>query len=553
MTDLIIKDNKPTLSVAALVRDVLLPELRADREVAFYAKHRLNQHLYENQQKIVSAICNPQIRNVHIMCARQGGKTHSVAIAAIYAAERNLYPDHRDITRIGIIANKLEQAEIDLERIAGILLDNKEKVRDYVDFKSMKKSRIVFIDPATNRECGIIEAKSANPNTSGEGLTYTMQIWEESQRLSDIVCSQILLPYGGAVNAKIVQVGTPRIRNHFYEASADSQSPISKRYYHIKADWTQCPILWKNSTIYINGVPYSRYVLERMPYTLKMEYFPDNPIVKIDGEEMHIWDIAGDMTEDDFRTQYMLEWLLDTYYFLSETEKAMLFSGTHEPLTHGRLGEVYIAGFDPAGEAMIGTGIEQRVKKANAALSIWRVNGDVMEKVWCDEKEDATIWEQAEWVYQMTNPRDGAFKCTLVICDYTGIGISIVNELERKGLPIVGVIYSRTEPRSGKNFKNAMFDFFKTLVSQNKVKYPEMRYIEKHIVFQRHIEEWQYLEKKMTAGINAKIEPPPDMLADGCNADVLAVWGAFAQDDPQIRRKLGIAPKRAVKPVVVRK
>jgi hypothetical protein len=78
-----------------------------------------------------------------------------------------------------------------------------------------------------------------------------------------------------------------------------------------------------------------------MPKSLKQWYFPTRP---------DVW-TEGDMSVEDFKTQYMLEFVDGAGQFLSTEERDKLINGDFEWLHHGRIGEKYVAGIDFAGSS----------------------------------------------------------------------------------------------------------------------------------------------------------------------------------------------------------
>ena len=149
----------------------------------------------------------------------------------------------------------------------------------------------------------------------------------------------------GATNAKMIKIGTPKTRNHFYKSfQIDNENP-KNNWTCIKRDWTQCPQLWALDKTMLpdpeTGIirPYSTYVLSLMPKALKQEMFPNNP---------EMW-FEGEMSIEDFKTQYMLEFVDGLGKFFGLDDFNRLRSGDFEWLQHGQSGEEYYAGIDFAG------------------------------------------------------------------------------------------------------------------------------------------------------------------------------------------------------------
>lgn len=501
----------------------MFSQLRCELDFMTYAKDRLGLTLHpDNQPEIVKNMLDVRVKKLLILCARQAGKTESVAASCIMIGERNLYPDNRGVTRIGVFANKEEQAYIDAIRVRGFIDRNKNQFEDIVDFKAMTKSHISFI--SGTKEIATIDFKTANENAFSEGQTYSLIVVEESQRLSDLVWHQIIMPYGAATDAKLVQIGTPRLKNHFYDASQDST------YKHIKFDFTKCSLHWVNKRhVMIDGLPYAGYVLDRMPRHIKETFFPDNPIVMYDAGDgvprpIHVWDIYGDMAPDDFRTQFLLEWLVDAALALSTEEQEALIGG-HETLKHGIEGDMYFFGLDWAGGGETDT--EGKGENDYTALTVWRVKNNVKQKVFAQD------WYGENYKKQLNEIEDlvvNVFPCSFGLMDMTAVGTPMLDFAKSRGLPVAGVMFNKAHPETKKNWKNTIYDYFRIQIGQNFIKYPSRFNMndQQNRNMLKHYQQWQALEKHNRASVNAVIKAPAgdDDHDDGPMSDMLAVYAA---------------------------
>lgn len=279
-----------------------------------YVKSRLHKALFNNQIDIVRSLWDRSIRLMDIICARQTGKSMGARIGVICAAEQNLYPTLEGFTQIGWYANKEEQSVgIGGQGCWRLLEENHERFKYTWDKAGSTKTHLAFKREAglNTKLVGSIDFRTANPKAFSEGTSYSLMIVDEANRLANTVWSEVLLPMGGAHNAKIVKIGVPRLKNHFYETAFDPN------YYHIRYDWTQCELYYASAPCeLINPITkqvtkYGLFPIQRMPLSLKRRYFPDNDILHIlpsttgqKEEWKRVWDYLGDMGEDDFRTQY---------------------------------------------------------------------------------------------------------------------------------------------------------------------------------------------------------------------------------------------------------
>lgn len=143
-------------------------------------------------------------------------------------------------------------------------------------------------------------------------------------------------------NGKIIKIGTPRSRNHFYDSV---EGKNSKDWCVIRKPWFECEQLWTlDSTLLPDHEdpehkrlrPYSTYVLSLMPKAKKQEYFPTRVDLWTDGE----------MSIQDFTTQYELGFTDSEANFYSTEQLSMLKNGEFLWQPYGVDGEVYYAGID---------------------------------------------------------------------------------------------------------------------------------------------------------------------------------------------------------------
>jgi hypothetical protein len=139
-----------------------------------------------------------------------------------------------------------------------------------------------------------------------------------------------------------------------------------------------------------------------MPKALKQEYFPNNP---------EVW-TEGGMSIEDFRTQYMLEFIDGAGKFLDTPQVESLMSGEFEWLEKGQLGELYVAGIDFAGSNPDGD---------NTHVSVLRINPDgTKHKVFAKEFSDMPYPQQIYEIAIMFAGFNPKFQVKKIFADYTG-------------------------------------------------------------------------------------------------------------------------------------
>lgn len=330
-------------------------------------------------------------------------------------------------------------------------------------------------------------------------------------------------------NAKIIKIGTPKTRNHFYESV---EGKASDQWTVVKRDWTQCPQSWLLDATYLPDPktgkerPYSTFILtQAMPKILKEQMFPNNP---------EVW-TEGNLSVEDFKTQYMLEFIDGAGKFLTSDDVKILTSGEYSWLDHGIIGEHYVAGIDFAGSNPDGDSTQ---------ITVLRITRDgIKQKVFAKEFNDASYPEQMYYISNLFGGYRPRFECKKIFADYTGCGAAVVQTLQEEfGLKnIEGIIFNARDKytNSGMNLKNAMYGKWRQEFDNKKFQYPtKERFCESKAdgagaenlnYYHRMVGEWADLEQTTTGySVNKKIEASSGSHDDVCDADVLANFAAVA-------------------------
>ena len=184
--------------------------------------------------------------------------------------------------RIGIFTPRVQQAEVNVGRVAIFYQMNEERLNNKLI--KCNKQKIELSNGS------FVMAVSGSDQSNIEGLTFDVIVLDEAQKISDYTWSERIMPMGGATNAKMIKIGTPKTRNHFYKSFQIDEENPRNNWTCIKRDWTQCPQLWALDKTMLpdpeTGIirPYSTYVLSLMPKALKQEMFPNNPEMWFEGE-----------------------------------------------------------------------------------------------------------------------------------------------------------------------------------------------------------------------------------------------------------------------------
>lgn len=480
------------------------------------------KRLHSNQVELVRAVCNPKIRSVAALMARQAGKTESIASFVGYLIDN--YPN----MRIGVFTPRIQQAEVNVGRTAVFFQMNEEKLNNKL--VKCTKQRIELSNGS------YVMAVSGSDQANIEGLTFDVIVLDEAQKVSNYTVSERIVPMGGATNAKLVKIGTPKFRNHFWESFqpgvAYDPKTNPKGFVQIRRDWTECPQLWALDATELPDHndrtkmrPYSTYVLRLMPKSLKQEMFPDNP---------EMW-TEGEMSVEDFKTQYMLEFVDGAGQFITTEEWNIMTGVKREEIDDfswqdaGIMGEKYVAGIDFAGSASEGGDFTH--------ITVLRVlSNGVRQKIFgLDMRGLDYNAQRIEIVKLFGGPRP-RFNVQSIFADYTGCGRPIIDILKHQdGLTMLeGIIFnaSDTFTRSGMNMKNIMFAKIKNEINVGRFVYPSKDRInsagDKDLIgiYHKMIGEWKDLEMETRSTVNKRIEAPTGGHDDTCCADALANFAA---------------------------
>lgn len=469
-------------------------------------KKKYNFDLAPNQVEIVEAVMDHEIKNLLVLAARSSGKTFSVIIGALLLALQ------MENFSIGISAPTYDQSQRLLQTFQSQFCDKNNYLKNQI--KSISNSRVLF------KNGNFIESFSGDIMSLAEGRHYDMLVIDEAQSVDDYVMSRMLLPMIASSSfGKIIKIGTPRGKNHFFK------SAHSVNYKTLVFDWLNAPNLLKGGVINYEGKQYSKYVYGKMPLAKCKEYFPKEP---------KLWH-DGDMTVEDFVTEFECGWQAGISQFLYESEIDLLFGDFLPEKTSFK---DYYFGLDLAG----GSDVAVDTKHDYTVLTIVRIEEGVKQIV------DSFSWqgdfvEQIDEIIKIIHPNTGIYKCIGGVIDRGQVGSAVYDVLKSLGVECDTVMYQSTYTPTGKNMKNSMFDHFKMELNGNRVKYPAPQYSNNHKVLKMHIAEWLSLEKIIGSGINNKIQAPSGLHDDTCCSTAMAI---FAADKKLSQSKEGKARRKQI-------
>jgi hypothetical protein len=170
-------------------------------------------------------------KHIVAIWSRQSGKS---TVMAAYIVWRLLYGKGAEINKewmsehIAIVAPIKEQ-----------LTNLYEKIRTLVDRNEFIKSFIIKMNSARIMMKNGNQANfmSASPGSHIRGYTATCIVIDESQDISDHKYTADILPFGATTNALIIEAGTPKTKNHFFQVINSPEIEV------VRQPWFECPFL----------------------------------------------------------------------------------------------------------------------------------------------------------------------------------------------------------------------------------------------------------------------------------------------------------------------
>lgn len=472
-------------------------------------------HLWKNQLEILDTILNPAIKNIAITAARGAGKTFIISIACI-----KLCIENRGY-RVLLFGPKAELASRILADGIRPLCLNNPILSAEVDWDVCTKKEFRFKNGSWVRCLG------ASETTQVEGYHADMIVTDESHQISTQFYNLRVSPMNSdSKNPKNIKIGITMYDNHF------RQSCKSPKWKWLNYPWYKCENIYNpNDLININGVDYPHDIVDRMPLSMKLKRWPNNPEVQFES--------SIGMSEEDFKTQYEMEWVDSISGLLTGEDQAKL-EGEHDYLYCGLPDETYYFGLDCAGGSLIREGVDRDYTE----LVIGRITENHQKQVVALYQWQGDLTVQVEEIMHIIT---NVFPCAFGCADYSTMGTAIVDQFLSKHIPIAGIAYKKTDPISGKNYKNSLFDQFLYELRHGRFKYPSLKSMlseddqmttKEAQLLNKHLIEWGAVERRRKAvGINDDISAPKGGgYHDDCvNATALFVWACDKCDEDKKR------------------
>jgi len=199
-----------------------------------------NLEMAENVEYDISQDIVGERRKRHFIAiwSRQTGKS---TIISSYVLWRLLFGKGSRINGeqraecIMVLAPILDQVRNLYDKIS-FLIDNNPIIQSFILSKNM--DRIIC------KNGNMIIFRSASSGSHIRGFTATCIIIDETQDITDMKYYGDIMPFGATTNALIIETGTPKDKNHFWQNVEKAKDPKSNIMVTTQK-WFECPFLSK--------------------------------------------------------------------------------------------------------------------------------------------------------------------------------------------------------------------------------------------------------------------------------------------------------------------
>jgi len=208
-----------------------LSELIAEfpNDPAIFIETFLERSLSHKQKSFIDS--TKKHNHVVAIWSRQTGKSTVVASYIVwrllFGKGCDVHGEHID-ENIVVVAPIKDQVDNIYAKID--LLINRSK---YIEAFIVKRNSLRIIAKNGNRVTFI----SASPGSHIRGATATCIVIDETQDVLDSKYYADILPFGSTTNALIIEAGTPKTKNHFYETMNSKNVKVVRQMYF------ECPFL----------------------------------------------------------------------------------------------------------------------------------------------------------------------------------------------------------------------------------------------------------------------------------------------------------------------
>lgn len=517
------------------IKNIGLNELSLIRDTKKYVKEKYNCDIYNNQVEIFDSIINPLNRNISIGAARSAGKSFSVSLSLIELC-RNIPK-----TIVAVFAPKGPQSKRLLNEMYNIIGSATDEIKRCVN---KEKSSTMVIEFTNGSK---VQALSGHDKTMSEGEHPHVVVIDEAHLVSDFAWSSKIYPMLGAHQHKqIIKIGVFMYNNHYHKDF------LKKDVIKLISPWWKCEVFFKDpkKIKYYdekdNVQEISEFIFSCMAPSIKKRYFP-NP------KNMELWKELGQMTEQDFRMQMEMEWLDEVNRVLTDKQIEKLLSGTHKLEEVGLGAATYVFGLDPATGSLNPESLELDF----TSLSIFKIINKKFYKVYGKQWQGDTLLQYDEILSVLRK-----FHTTWGLLDFSSLSPMFLPMLQRDNIKCAGVQYAASAPKSGKNWKNYIFNNFVSHIDLDSIFYPNIDNLEtdnpnfdKDVItaMQQGAHQWQVINRtRNKQAQNDTIEAPYKQKDDISNSDCLCISSVFHPDAKTAFNMYGIQQTKGM-PILLSK
>lgn len=443
--------------------------------------------------RIVESVIINDAETISFLCARQAGKTSTVANTAaglmvLMPKLAKVYPDllghFKDGFYVGCFAPVDEQTKTLYSRIVSRLTSERavELMLDpELDDKPKSKGEVELHLIGSG---SMVRRQTANPRAKIEGKTYHLLLVDESQDIDEQVLRKSIRPMGAFYAASMVMTGTPsRHKGVFYDIIRQNKRRATRRgarQNHFEYDWRACAK---------ENPQYAKYVKQEM---------------LVLGED-----------SDDFQLSYEIKWLLDHGMFVTQN-------------TLDQLGDVSMEKVPSYFRMPVVVGIDPARKQDSTVVTVlwvdWRFQdefGYYDHRIlnWLELRN--MDWEEQYFAIArfLTN-----YRVWRVGVDSQGVGDAVA---ERLGLlvPNVEVIPIPSDPKA----QTDRWTHLNTLIERRLIAWPAHAKTRRLKIWQRFYQQMEDAEVHYK-GKNVHVHAPEDKDAHDDYVDSLAIAAILTKD-----------------------
>jgi len=400
------------------------------------------------------------------------------------------YSGFKDGMLIGIYAPVDDQAKLAFNRIKGMLTSNRgleilEDVDFQLNFDTFNGQNIVM---RNNIFSSMIGAYTASEGAQIEGKTWHLIICDESQDISDYKMLKSIEPMLAFNNGTMVQIGTPGLHKGVFHRNIKANRKLL----------TEHGIQ--------NHFQYDYHIVQK--YNPQYKNYVAQQITKY-----------GGIDNDEFRMNFLLEWLEDRGMFIGEGQ--LRACGKDYDIFEASIGNFTVGAIDWAKKIDSSVLTVMDVDKSNADPMGRALKKIIAWEEFSGVSYQSQVNEIIERIYQ--------FNINLIVSDETGVG-QVATELLQANAPSFCTVLAVN--LSGKQKNTDLWSKLAIEMTGGRLFFPYSKSAQQDYRCQRFVQQFMDLEKDTSKGyIDCHAPDGKGYHDDYCDSLALANFGADFDDD----------------------